>query len=242
LVVNQNPVIALISSADSLCSNGQAITFTASPAGGTYSGNGINQSGVFNPQSVSTGSNLIYYEFTNANGCFGKDSSLVEVLPKPIVSFVLGTPTLCINSGTTALTNGLPFGGIYLGNGVAGNVFDPAISGSGNQIITYSYTDQYGCSDSAKDSVLVDLCTGLMSMQNNSIKVYPNPVLDVLNIDNLAENAVISIFDVAGKQIIYTVNKQLNTSLSLSNLSAGIYFVKIQNMENELLVFKILKN
>ncbi len=242
LVVNQNPIITLISSADSLCSNGQAITFTASPAGGTYSGNGINQFGVFNPQSVSTGSTLIYYEFTNANGCFGKDSSLVEVLPKPIVSFVLGTPTLCINSGTTALTNGLPFGGIYLGNGVSGNVFDPAISGSGNQIITYSYTDQYGCSDSAKDSVLVDLCTGLMSIQNNSIKVYPNPVLDVLNIDNLAENAVISIFDVAGKQIVYTINKQLNTSLSLSNLSAGIYFVKIQNMENELLVFKILKN
>jgi hypothetical protein len=243
LTVNQNPTIVFSAASDSLCSNGQAITFTTSPAGGTYSGNGINQLGVFEPQIANVGANTIYYELTNTSGCYGKDSALVEVLPKPIVIFSLGSPTLCINASTLALTNGLPVGGNYFGNGVvAGNAFDPAVSGSGNQIITYTYSDQYGCSDNAQDSVYVDLCTGFMAMQNSAIKVYPNPATDILHIDNLQSNSLISILDVTGKEIIKFSSDKLDTSISLTNLSSGLYFIKIQTMEKEILIHKILKN
>jgi len=243
LTVNQIPTIVFTYSSDSLCSNGQAITFTTSPAGGTYSGNAIDQFGVFNPQAASVGANTIYYELTNASGCYGKDSALVEVLPKPIVSFSLGSPTLCITASTLALTNGLPVGGTYVGNGVvAANTFDPAVSGSGNQIITYSYADQYGCSDVATDSVYVDLCTGFTALQNSAIKVYPNPATDILHIDNLQSASVISILDVTGKEIIKFNSEKLDTTISLTNLSSGLYFIKIQTMEKEILIHKILKN
>ncbi len=38
-------------------------------------------------------------------------------------------------------------GGIWSGPGVTGNIFNPAISGPGNHIISYNITDKNGCSD-----------------------------------------------------------------------------------------------
>ncbi|MCF8428646.1 MAG: T9SS type A sorting domain-containing protein, partial [Bacteroidia bacterium] len=120
--------------------------------------------------------------------------------------------------------------------------FDPAVSGSGNQIITYTYSDQYGCSDSAQDSAYVDLCTGFMALQNSAIKVYPNPATDILHIDNLQSNTTISILDVTGKEIIKFSSDKLDATISLTNLSSGLYFIKIQTMEKDILIYKILKN
>lgn len=94
----------------------------------------------------------------------------------------------------------------------------------------------------ATDSVYVDLCTGFMVLQNSAIKVYPNPATDILHIDNLQSASVISILDVTGKEIIKFNSDKLDTTISLINLSAGLYVIKIQTMEKEILIQKILKN
>ena len=44
---------------------------------------------------------------------------------------------LCENGSSVQLTGGLPLGGVYYGNGVNNNVFDPTIAGSGFHTITY---------------------------------------------------------------------------------------------------------
>ncbi len=52
-----------------------------------------------------------------------------------------GLVVASIHQPPFALTGGLPVGGIYSGIGVTGNVFDPAVAGLGEKIITYTYTN-----------------------------------------------------------------------------------------------------
>ena len=68
---------------------------------------------------------------------------------------------------------------------------------------------------------------------NSSIKIYPNPVTDVLHLD-LADNKnvdVLSVIDITGRIIkeIITVPGQKNISINTGNLSSGIYLLKVQS-------------
>ncbi|MDI9308714.1 MAG: T9SS type A sorting domain-containing protein [Limnohabitans sp.] len=67
---------------------------------------------------------------------------------------------------------------------------------------------------------------------NNSISVFPNPVKDILNASS-TDNATITslkIYDLQGKLIAETTNNYMNTS----NLSAGLYVVKIVTAQGQL--------
>lgn len=67
---------------------------------------------------------------------------------------------------------------------------------------------------------------------NNSISVFPNPVKDILNVSS-TDNATVTslkIYDLQGKLIAETTNNYMNTS----NLSAGLYVVKIVTDQGQL--------
>ncbi len=75
----------------------------------------------------------------------------------------------------------------------------------------------------------------ISSFVNDKIKVYPNPISSILNIENLEENSQIEILNNVG-QIIYSENKSIK-SIDFSSFSSGIYFLKINNN-----IYKIIKN
>lgn len=63
---------------------------------------------------------------------------------------------------------------------------------------------------------------------NNSVNVYPNPTSGVLNIElSSADNAVISIFDIAGNMIISKEVNQMNSTIDMSDVANGMYIVKV---------------
>ncbi len=81
------------------------------------------------------------------------------------------------------------------------------------------------------------------SVEDNQIagfKFYPNPVNNTLtlsaqdNIDN------VSIFNVAGQQVLYVKPETTQTQIDMSKLQNGIYFVKAQ-INGELTAFKVVK-
>ena len=74
----------------------------------------------------------------------------------------------------------------------------------------------------------------------NSFSVYPNPVNDILNIESTNNNVIqkIIVYDLMGKAILE--QKGENTQLNLSNITSGLYLVKIIT-ENESIVKKIVK-
>ena len=64
------PVITLGSWPDILCHYQEPpVQLTASPAGGTFSGNAVTPDGVFSPEVAPLGWNVITYTYTNADGC-----------------------------------------------------------------------------------------------------------------------------------------------------------------------------
>ncbi len=67
---------------------------------------------------------------------------------------------ICIDGGlVTPVGSPQPGGaasGVFSGTGITGNSFDPAAAGSGQHAITYTYTDENGCQNSASDAITVN--------------------------------------------------------------------------------------
>lgn len=75
----------------------------------------------------------------------------------------------------------------------------------------------------------------------NLLKVYPNPVNDILNFSFDKEIKAISIYNLLGQEVITkSVNKN-ETSIDVTGLSAGTYLVKITS-DNEVKTMKVVKN
>ncbi|MBP7849977.1 MAG: T9SS type A sorting domain-containing protein [Lentimicrobiaceae bacterium] len=138
-----------------VCSNDAAFALTGGlPAGGTYSGTGVN-AGMFNPATASIGANTITYGYTDANNCYNECTFTITVNAAPVVSCPANM-SKCINDPDFALSGGLPAGGTYSGTGITGGIFSPAGAGLGTHTITYTYTDGNNCTASCSFTITVN--------------------------------------------------------------------------------------
>ena len=78
LAVNQLPVVSF-SGLDTLyCANDAPATLTGSPAGGTFSGNGVTGN-TFDPTAVAVGFHNITYTYADSNNCDAAQSQVTQV-------------------------------------------------------------------------------------------------------------------------------------------------------------------
>ncbi|MFK7908469.1 MAG: gliding motility-associated C-terminal domain-containing protein, partial [Chitinophagales bacterium] len=70
------------------------------------------------------------------------------------VSIAAPNDTFCANEAVVNLT-AIPLGGVFEGVGMNGNVFDPAIAGVGEHVLTYTFTDEMGCEFAANQTLVV---------------------------------------------------------------------------------------
>jgi hypothetical protein len=99
-----------------------------------------------------------------------------------------------------------------------GTVLDP---------IDYFYLQGAGFTDAC----LAPVSTNELEIQAANIKVYPNPTDGLLNIDlnTLTEDVSIDVFNIVGQQVQSVQNARNLATLDLSNVSNGVYFVRISN-------------
>lgn len=64
--------------------------------------------------------------------------------------------SVCSNTATFTLSGGAPSGGTYTGTGVSGGMFNPGTAPPGLNVITYTYTDMNGCSNSCTFDITVN--------------------------------------------------------------------------------------
>lgn len=104
--------------------------------GGYFKGKGIidTTKGIFRPTAAGVGVHLINYY--SKNGC--KDSFNITVTARPVVSLSGISPSYCYKDSLFAL-QGTPSGGLFWGNGVIGNNFNPKLSGTGPHKIFYQF-------------------------------------------------------------------------------------------------------
>ena len=154
VVVFGQPSVTL-STLSPVCADASPFTIGGnSPAGGTFSGNGLTGSS-FNPATAGVGTHPITYTYTDGNGCTDSASQNQVVDSVPVVTFS-AIPSVCENNGLVSLTQGSPSGGTYSGTGVSGNNFNPTTSGAGTFTLTYSFTDGNSCSSSDTEDITVD--------------------------------------------------------------------------------------
>lgn len=83
-------------------------------------------------------------------------------------------------------------------------------------------------------------------IKQHDTKVFPNPFQDEISISTSYEGSIkMAIYTIDGKQIINTAlhSNLTPVNLEVSNLSPGVYFLKlISENNNELLVKKLIKN
>ncbi len=77
----------------------------------------------------------------------------------------------------------------------------------------------------------------------NTIKIYPNPVSDILTIENpFSGNLQIQVINQLGQLILKQAKNASSTSLDVSNLSKGLYFLNIHSETGETQTIKFIKN
>lgn len=152
------PVVSLTVT-DEICINGGTVALGsgASPTPGTgqtgvFSGTGVAGTN-FSPTTAGAGSHNITYVFTDENGCTNSASDQIVVNPLPVVSLTVANP-YCISPTPEAIAVS-PAGGTLTGNGVTGTNFTPSVAGVGSHPLTYSYTDNNGCANSASANAQV---------------------------------------------------------------------------------------
>ena len=62
----------------------------------------------------------------------------------------------------------------------------------------------------------------------DGVNLYPNPTRDIINISiNEVGNYEYHLFDMTGKELLVKTSSEIQESISLDNLSAGIYMLAI---------------
>jgi PKD repeat protein len=127
---------------------------------------------------INPGTYTVTLSIVSSTGCSSVlYSQQITINPLPTVSFAPITAVVCTSTAPFTLTGGVPATvagvgtGTYSGTGVSGGIFNPAVSGAGTFVITYTYTTAAGCVRSATQSILVTQ-TIVLSLQQAT--VYPH--------------------------------------------------------------------
>lgn len=77
--------------------------------------------------------------------------------------------------------------------------------------------------------------------EKNTIRLYPNPVKDELQITNLATDAGIDIYNVSGRLMYQLKTDKTEWSISFRQWAAGTYYIRISNPEGQSTTHKVIK-
>lgn len=242
------PIVTL--GPDTAFCQGNAINlYAGSGSGNTYSWSTGASSSSIAVSSTGTYSVVV----TNSIGCQASDVVNVTSKPKPSVSLVFGgVKTFCASDDISRiLTEGSPANGTYIGAGVtttlSNSYFNPDLAGQGQHIIIYNYNGPNGCSNIAKDTMVVNACVGIEELSSSvSLNVIPNPSSGVfvleINSDSFIDGKI-TITSIDGKLVyadLIAVNGSITKSVDITGLADGIYYLKLET-KDAVKTFKVLK-
>jgi len=154
VTVNQAPTLNVTANPADICAGGSTtLTATSNGTSFAWSGGGNTQSIITSPTATTT----YYVTVTGSNTCTATGNVTVNVHSLPAVSLTLTEDNFCMDVNSAVISGGLPTGGAYSGTCVFGsNTIYPPVSGPGTWVITYTYTDSYGCSADATDLLTIN--------------------------------------------------------------------------------------
>ncbi len=237
LAVKPVPNSLLRSDADSLCI-GQTTQLEGLPSGGTYkviSGPGSIDSITLTAEDE--GLITLMYEKVYS-GCFIRDTHEVRSLAVPQVE----TEMLADDILTAVPDNGnfqwlQCFQGYAPVPGATEATFQVQVSGE------YAVVSSNGICSDTSDCVLVEL-TATHDLSHSSLKVFPNPVHDILRINHPVLTDITDLYmtDIRGRKIAADIKRSgAVMEINMTTLVSGVYVLVIQSKESGKSVFRIVK-
>ena len=198
------------------------------------------------PMTMST---WVSVDFSDQHGCMTYDSVWVEVY-NPDISMTIQTPEIITDSTCTVQV--LPPGGnFYLDDIlVASNIpsnytFSTAGISVGEHTLKYAGTfgGEIGltCEDEVTLPIQVEI-NPLVPDWKYEISIYPNPATTTLNLSSTGiSDFEVSILDITGKVI--KTDRMLNQTFTIdvSDLSSGIYMLRLVSHDGASKVVKFVK-
>jgi len=112
------------------------------------------------------------------------------------------------------------------GLGAYASIYSYQITTSGN-VKTLVMTDPSG--NKIYYNNTSQLSTKETEAVKKTFKTYPNPVKEVLNIENIEKNLSLKIFDLSGKLVLETKTSDSKISIDTKSLQKGQYIVSVEN-------------
>jgi len=177
----------------------------------------------------------------DANHSNDTASMMATINPYPITSLPIDT-TVC-GGKTVVLDPGAGFDSYLWYNGTTNQTItiDSSGIGFGGKWISVAVTDG-GCTTKDSTLVLFADCTGIEDIVfSQSLKIYPNPALNVVNIE-VSTSAILRKVDVLSidGQLIQSNTQGDLSRISISNLPKGVYYLKIES-DNGIAIKKLIK-
>lgn len=226
------------------CENDTPIALLPSTTYGTWSGAGINGP-TFSPQLAGKGRHKLVYSFNDTtSGCSNKDSLWIRVLQQPIAKFIanknigLGTDTFKFTDSTIADT---AFQSLWnmgqpgtLTNLQTTKNTSHVYNDSGKFIVWLKVDNGICAADSTQDTVVISIPLSINKLSQNSIKLYPNPASNIINIKAETEITTITIYDIQGK-VVFSRKDILNTTvpITITSFKEGVYILKTEQKNGE---------
>ena len=229
--VVEYPIARLYGLLPSYCADDYTATLNGTPPNGMYGSTSPGLIGnQFFPNLANPGVNVIWYTYINSTGCGDTDTVKVIVNPLPVVKRL--PDTLLCGGNTITLDAGSGFDNYQWSNGSVDSQTTVDSIGHGLGIYAiWVYVTKNGCVD--KDTAYIEFitCPGIQDKDfTDRFSVYPNPVSDEIIVkvkSNKPELLTIQITNINGQVIRQMILENVSNSIPVSNLSKGIYFLRI---------------
>lgn len=183
VVVQSSTAIQITGLPNKICKP-QSVSLLGFPAGGVFSGNGVNGN-TLNSASLIPGTHVVTYTYTHSSGCISSVSQQVQIVAPPSITASTNNLNICRsganNTAQLSANGGLSYSWSPTGSLNASNISSPVASPSVNTTYTVIGTDINGCTNTASVSIqvqppLFSLGPDFSVYANSSFVLSPNPV------------------------------------------------------------------
>lgn len=158
IVVTAYPVAPVVTSAG-VCVGQENTTLVAEGANVRWYSdealtNMVGEGNTYVSKETLPGVYTYYVTATNDICQSAASTATFTIAEYPVVTFSAVAP-VCITTAAFTFGEVTPAGGVFEGNGIVENMFNPSVAGAGTHTIKYIYTNETGCSDTAEQAVTV---------------------------------------------------------------------------------------
>ena len=172
-----------------------------------------------------------------APNCCDRDTIKVTVVS--VSASMSGLKATYLTTDPHDTLTGTPPGGAFSGNGMTGDVFDPALAGVGTHKIYYTFIDVNGCVGMDSMTTIVSVAPGITAHRELEVSIIPTPNdgwFDVRLRLPRPSPMSIRIHDPLGRVVEERAIKweqTINETFDLRFVSAGVYLIVVTWNEGE---------